>query len=358
MSQIYQKERINYIKTMKKIIALFVLATLFVASNAIAQTQLVATLKHGDTTRLFYGGTALQQAHDAAEDGDMITLSSGTFNALTMNKAITISGVGMGRQGAELLDSTVIRGQIVVEEMADPTKKIIFEGLQLDSYFNLGVVKNFECRKCRLSYCSPFGGTIGDGSRLTFIGCRINEFMCSNECELSFLNCIVNNPYPDNDASSFNFQNCIVIMPHNRYEWTTSGMKYSVFNNCVLFAAKADYGKTLPQTSTVTNCVALHPEILTDNSTISNTTRDFSGFFKTYTQEENTNGDEIRFDMFELTDEAAATYLGDDGKQVGIYGGDFPFTTTLSYPQATSVNVAKTTVDGKLAVDIKFNGAE
>ena len=46
-----------------------------------AQTSLLATLNHQGKISTFYGNKALQQAHAAAVDGDVINLSSGTFQA-------------------------------------------------------------------------------------------------------------------------------------------------------------------------------------------------------------------------------------------------------------------------------------
>ena len=75
--------------------ALFVLL-LSVAGmkNALAQT-LVATLKHGDNISFYYGANALVDAHEDAETGDIITLSSGTFTTPNwFSQAITWGGAG------------------------------------------------------------------------------------------------------------------------------------------------------------------------------------------------------------------------------------------------------------------------
>lgn len=77
-------------------IVLFALATLF-ATSAFAQQQL-ATLNHNDSITVFYGQSALEQAHAAAVNGDIITLSPGRFqtnSTLTITKAVTIRGAGM-----------------------------------------------------------------------------------------------------------------------------------------------------------------------------------------------------------------------------------------------------------------------
>lgn len=62
---------------------------------------------------------------------------------------------------------------------------------------------------------------------------------------------------------------------------------------------------------------------------------------------------------FELTDEAKSLYKGDDGTEVGMYGGNMPFSARTNSPKVTKFNVAqKTTVDGKLSVDFEVTTNE
>ena len=57
---------------------------------------------------------------------------------------------------------------------------------------------------------------------------------------------------------------------------------------------------------------------------------------------------------FTLKDNIAASVLGTDGTQVGIYGGLLPFNNRPSYMVLKHCNVAnKSTIDGKLSVDIE-----
>lgn len=63
--------------------------------------------------------------------------------------------------------------------------------------------------------------------------------------------------------------------------------------------------------------------------------------------------------FYELTDEAKAEYIGIDGTEIGIYGGNLPWDVHILSPQITKCNVAgKTTADGKLSVDIEVKAAE
>ena len=63
--------------------------------------------------------------------------------------------------------------------------------------------------------------------------------------------------------------------------------------------------------------------------------------------------------FYELTDEAKSEYVGIDGMEIGIYGGNIPYDTRILSPQITKCKVAaKTTADGKLSVDIEVKAAE
>ncbi len=78
---------------MKKLF--FLMAAIMVVTMSFAQSSTLATLSHNGQMSIFYGSDALKSAHDAAQHGDVITLSSGTFNGVTITKALTIRGAGM-----------------------------------------------------------------------------------------------------------------------------------------------------------------------------------------------------------------------------------------------------------------------
>lgn len=64
-------------------------------------------------------------------------------------------------------------------------------------------------------------------------------------------------------------------------------------------------------------------------------------------------------DNFELLDVIKEKYLGTDGKEIGMYGGNLPFNPHSLSPKIKKFNVAsKSTADGKLSVDIEVDGVE
>ena len=95
MSQILTfNNHLKPVTIMKK----FLLAMMVLGSMLAAQGQQndvwTATLQHGNELTVFRMGNAFVDAYNAAVDGDVITLSEGTFTGVTINKSITIYGAG------------------------------------------------------------------------------------------------------------------------------------------------------------------------------------------------------------------------------------------------------------------------
>ena len=88
----HRRHRFYFSLFMKKfLISLVMLLNLSVA-GLFAQGSLIATLSHGDSIAMYYGSYALRDALNAAESGDVISLSGGSFAAVDINKAVSIRG--------------------------------------------------------------------------------------------------------------------------------------------------------------------------------------------------------------------------------------------------------------------------
>ena len=111
---------------MKK--ALLLCLTLLAATFVFAQQQL-ATLNHNDSISVFYGASALQQAHAAAVNGDIITLSPGSFNSVDITKAITIRGAGMFPDTVTGIGNTTLLNHFTLNIAYDPLHNLIMEGI-------------------------------------------------------------------------------------------------------------------------------------------------------------------------------------------------------------------------------------
>ena len=94
-----------------------------------AQSSLLATLSHGDEITVFYGPNAFKDAHNAAEHGDAISLSSGTFKAVDVTKAITLRGAGWERDTIKNTIPTKIEGDYEINISDSVPQRLTIEGI-------------------------------------------------------------------------------------------------------------------------------------------------------------------------------------------------------------------------------------
>lgn len=347
----------------KYFVTLFLSVFCFVVQVS-AQSSVIATLFHDGDIKTFYGTDALRSAHAAAVHGDVITLSSGSFTATNITKAVTLRGAGMEYDSISVTEPTIISGSFSIQIASDSTlqnNNLVMEGIYHNAAGVItvnGSLKNPQFVKCRLYeiMCSSIG-TSGYMYYANFINCVIADIVHFHTLgSATFVNCYLYNLSQQNGQSSHEFQNCVVI------DDSFSKVYNTVFRNCFLYATSgtSTYNK-LPSSSPAYNCVALSAtsstNIFANQSNTTNTqASSFSDVFKTWTGSSLAN---FKTERLELTDAAKTKYLGSDGTQIGIYGGSIPFDPRPSNPQITKLNVAsKSTADGKLSVDIEVKAAE
>lgn len=305
-----------------------------------AQSSLIATLSHDDNVKVFYGSDALKQAHEAATSGDVITLSSGSFNATNITKAITLRGAGVIDDSENGIESTRIYSNISIESANDTINRINIEGIIFDSYiYSKSNTCDIIFKNCRLLGFSD--NNSHKNNNIFLVNCRVtNQISVSYATQISCLNSIINSAYGQN----FCFKNCILKL--------NNSLSNSSFENSIFVQNYSNRYFSLEHESIVKNCISNYSNTFDKITNNTNKTYDITKLFKTFSDIEHFSSSTS--ELFELTEEARTTYLGTDGKEVGIHGGDFPFDETSDFPRIIKCNVApKSTVDGKLNVEIQ-----
>lgn len=342
----------------------FIVALLCCLISASAQTNFIATLQHGESISHFYGQGAFQDAYGKASDGDIITLSPGTFNSIsTFNKSITVRGTGF-----EAVEKTYINGQINVYSQ-NPETKTIFEGIYFQTTVRIYKVEGntpgeIDFIKCLLvnleQHYNNRNTTYTDNSpKACFYNCNIwcvgfeydlhypnSHFYNCHVADISvptflsenltaFNNCLIESlTQPFSSCQSLNFRNCIFVCNNDSYKNNSSYV--------------------LQSTCTAENCLSINNSSLFknlkyshNNKTENSISNVFKSFTKNYHEGEN----------YELTDDAKNKYLGADNTQIGMMGGQYPYTSIVQYPIITTFNVApKTTKEGKLSIEVAVDG--
>ena len=325
-------------------------------TTVFAQSTVIASLSHEGSITTFYGAPALKQALEAAVDGDIITLSPGTFQAAGISKSITLRGAGYELNTETHTEPTIIEGDFTISG----TNGLTIEGIYHNAtmyYSTSSKTTNAKFIKCRfydIDYSSYSASGLVDAQ---LINCKItNSIRLYTNCNASLINCILKNPFTTSSGNSyFNFQNCVIYGLRDSYKWD---IYRSSFYNCIINVNNRK-DNSLDGTNSGYNNLCINTDgyqnffkdIITNTNNSYET--DFTKVFKDYTGE---YSDDL---TFELTDEAKQKYVGSDGKELGIYGGVMPFDATPSNPQITKLNVAsKSTANGKLSVDITVKGLE
>lgn len=347
------------------------MVAIIIATVSMAQTSLLATLSHDGSISTFYGTTALKQALEKAEDGDAITLSAGQFLAADITKAITLRGAGMRVRNDSVMthELSVIEGTFAVNIAEETEKRLIMEGLYIShAMTNKGTIRNAMFMKTRFS-----GIFAGEGSKIvnsTFIHCRVaSGIKILDNSNVSMINSVVWNPSNySTKASNFEFDNCVICFNTGDHSSSIIG---SYYKNCFIMQSTSGYvsssgtviGNLIPSSNVALNCVASAPKSGSISSNIfyymgaKNTSNKHVSFPADVLKSGNTTYSDA--EMYELIDEAKTKYLGLDGTQIGIYGGNLPYEEDPTTPQITKCNVAaKSTADGKLSVDIEVKAAE
>lgn len=321
-----------------KRIYLIILSFLSVA-YAYAQTSLLATLSHEGSLTTYYGANALKDAYNASVQGDVITLSSGQFLATDINKAITIRGAGMQADSIGGALPTIISGNfnIKTESLEHP---LVIEGVYNDYQILMAGSTNIQFIRCRLKTLSQSDNSTT--MSISIIHCRISSGLTGRTPNVEVVNSVLYNP-PTNGQ----YRNCNLI--YTSIPGTIASN--SLFYNCIFYLPSNNINYVLEKGNQVINSIAIgsnSTDLFKNISNITNKANVKNTIFRTF------RGTYIDDEDFSLTDEAQREYLGNDGKQVGIYGGSLPYETIPSNPRITKFDVAsKSTADGKLSVNIQ-----
>lgn len=335
--------------------------------SSFAQSDLVATLSHGSSLSTFTGIDALSEAYAAAAEGDVITLSPGVFNAVNIEKAITVRGAGMQPMESNGYVSTQLAKNITINVPSGASSTLTIEGIQF-----LGTLEVYGDNLAPVTFSkSRFDSAVnGWGISMNAHSCVFSSGLYSwyssssyvyRNTTLNCFNCVIVNAQSNGYYQSGSVAvmakivatNCLVRLYHTE-------VKYSVFTNCII--TSDDYSGNnypLPETCSAQNCLGINssrtPNLFQNIIGPSNVmvegsgTAAFTPIFKTLTM---LSANPAITETFELTETAAATYLGDDGTQVGIYGGTNPFNPTPTNPQVKKFTVNSTTEGDQLKVKI------
>ena len=313
---------------MKKILLSIIALCCSMAAGAQQTDQISAVLQVGnETPQVFYGASALSKALEAAPDkGGVITLSSGQFSPVTINKCVRIYGSGF--QAIDSLDvyQSYISGDCTInlpEEIASP-HDIGIEGVYINGDLLVkSAVDGLTLTKSSVEDYSTSAPATRCGIRQSYIrgDVKAHQMFIQNSWLCARI-------YPLNDESS-------IVIDHSILR---CGGYFGNYND--RFACRNSILWSIYRHSNQTYNFCLSPSNAAFNVNAGCSDNWYnvgeSSVFK-----DASNADYSTTRTFEL--KSPDTYIGSDGTQVGVHGGDFPWNKIPSTPVVKNL---KATVSG------------
>lgn len=339
---------------MKTRLLVMLLAAILLGSISVgAVTVNKALLQHNGQVTLF-DGSNMQAAVDAAQDGDTIFLTLGTFNPFTITKKITIRGTG---------ETSIINGDVTIEIPYSPTlESPLLESLAVSGNVTVSSsLSNFQLRKCKISgYCYLGGGQNGGINGGTIEKCQIGY--------VRFLSSVNNSTYYGN-VDDFYFDRCnitkgmflrsniksMTVMNSNVYFLNaenslsnnttfvncyitylyTQDLSCTFINSLLHYGSNYSYQGGSMSKLTITSSVLLNTLVNTNYLSIGSSSVTHNCYFAS---NPSTSTTDLQYNG----------YLGTDGTIVGPYGGRTPYSDVDMFkPLVPTVTSSKLELDNE-----------
>ena len=344
---IYKPETLNT-KAMKKILLISIVIATAITVNA----QKVALLHNGVTT-IFSTVNPFTDAYTAAVSGDTIYLPGGSFTPPNeFYKALTIFGAGHYVDSTMVTGKTYINGGFVLREDAD---KFYMEGLEINGSVNFAgneSINQVIIRRCRITASISISGNLTKPStNFSLIGSVVlGNIDLPNAQIVLISNCIIQGQVSNSNSNLFNNNLWLTDYVYYGSEPAISGSNNQLNNNIFVKISSANLAVGNGNIFYRNLCVSASPgygTLPTVNNTYTGVAQanifiNQSGYVFDYSHN------------YHL--KTPATYLGTDGKEVGIYGGAFPYKegAVPANPHFITKNIAaKTNINGQLQIQIQ-----
>ncbi|MDE5738873.1 MAG: hypothetical protein K2H92_00975 [Bacteroidaceae bacterium] len=331
---------------MKRILFALVasIATLTTFAQADQSDMVSATLLHGDQTKVYYTAYAAQNALKDAVDGDVIILSEGQFDRISISKSVAIYGAGLDKTMVSFFSVSEQKGfdEYGKEYYYYPVIKL--EGIHfnnssynssIDEGSHNAVMKDFVINKCKLSHIY-FSSNMEN--------CRISQSV--------FLSGV--SAYSSSSYKSLIFENC--YLEHEALSSINNTGNTVLFDHCIMMSdytsAPATYTnsiikRALPKYSTAYNNIFIQPQSLGEY--VVGDGNWFGIAPKGIYAAEDETGEYADDKDFAL--KYPKLYVGTDGTEVGINGGH-GFSRIAATPSIVASDIDTRAEEGKIKVNI------
>jgi len=333
------------------------LATLFVVT--INAQRLVAL--HGASGTQFFDGThSFEDACNAAVSGDTLYLSGGTMAGnFPIQKKLFIYGAGHYPNATTATDPTKVDGYIQLDDGASGSK---IEGVNFLGHLkfkNNGSVNNVTIKRCKIDgYVWATGTSTNHCQNNVFIENVITRlYSVKNLRNSDFFNNII---LRADDLESLNFINNIFLFsdPDHVYYFVIAAANNCLFKNNI-FIQESDSVCNGEGSSTWEYNIFCTD---TTNPDLGNSTQINNNYFMNRSNVfVNQSGNDFSYAHDYHLQSGAASHLGDDNTQTGIYGGFYPWKTESVpiIPHIVSENISNNSdSSGNLHINVNVQAQD
>ena len=343
---------------------LLMLVVLFTMSANIFADGLTATLQQGDTMTPYYGVNAFQEAYVAAQDGAIITLSSGKFNDVeTISKQITV--IGAYAFNADNSERTILGSTTIA------ANNVKIEGVYFPGKVTLGTSSLKSIANCTLKRCwietSLYSYYIHENTLVDQCVIKVEQAMpkSKNYC---IKNSTIGHFADINTATNMAYISNCVVWDFINYTYSSSSKKYivdatykrphAIYKNNYLGIFKAENSTqtvTLYSPSEYYNnlfCQNYMKKDYDDSDPYSYLGSVSVVFYDGCAHNDNIKGNQKFKKLHEYPAHPIDAPLGSDGTAVGPYGGT-GFSEYPAIPRIISKSIdSNSNAEGKINVKI------
>lgn len=327
---------------MKKILLSIVALCCTVAAGAQNNTSEIqsAVLQKGDAISIFYGADALKNAYTAAENGSIITLTSGTFtNPGDIKKSVSIYGAGFEDNVTEGVKRTTINGDLNYTADADGNnlQSPRLEGVYVGT-LKVKQITNMTISKCQFNWLDVTGTGVENlsvrQSRFAAVN-GYNYVINGMEVKNCFLSDYNRNLTAESQVIQVEFDHCLLAYDY----WNGHAHNTALYTNCII---RNRY--SIDNGSKVEKCIIYPSSLSVDVTSVDNwldVYMDATLF---------TDATDVSYNpewTYTLID---SKYKGTDGTEVGFNGGEYPWNKQPSIPYVKNLNA---TVNGA-SLDVDY----
>lgn len=337
---------------MKKV-SLFLICLVVAISSAIAQKTVA--LQSNGTTTIFSGDNSLIDAYNASVSGDTIYMSGGNFDApATIDKGLVMYGAGYHADSTAATQKTYLMYSNSLT-LGESTSNLYMEGIEFErGLYRLTQVAmiNFTFMRCKFNGEVHFEGIPNDGaqSNASFIQCDFGGILFLNGITYSVIsNCILRGQIK---YSNTNVLKNNIITVSNGFGTLQSCVANTFKNNIFSGTNNVVSDGNCNSNNFQYNLFASSNPILQTGATDLNNHKEID-MATVFVDAANSD--------FHLLSDASTTYQGDDGIQVGLYGGLLPFKdgAVPSNPHIIQKSISTSTAtNGYLNISVKVSAQQ